>query len=193
MSFIGTGLINRHIEDYLAATGWEFDQITVYDRDAGYANRFAAGLHGRGGTVRVTDSAERAVRDSDLLVFATTAPDPHVTDPRWLAHHPTVLNVSLRDLSPEIILASTNVLDDVEHCLKAGTSPHLAEQRTGNRDFVDGVLADVLHGRLRPDTGRPLVFSPFGLGVLDLAVGRFIHREATAQGRLTGMDGFFPE
>ena len=32
--------------------------------------------------------------------------------------------------------ASTNIVDDVEHCLKADTSPHLAEQLTGNRDFL---------------------------------------------------------
>jgi ornithine cyclodeaminase/alanine dehydrogenase-like protein (mu-crystallin family) len=51
----------------------------------------------------------------------------------------------------------------------------------------------VLRGDLRPDGGRPLVFSPFGLGVLDLALGRFIHREATAQGLLTAVPDFFVE
>ena len=35
----------------------------------------------------------------------------------------------------QILLASTNVVDDVEHCLKADTSPHLVEQLTGNRTF----------------------------------------------------------
>ena len=57
-----------------------------------------------------------------------------------------MLHVSLRDLSPEILLASANIVDDVDHCLKADTSPHLAEQRTGNRDFMTGTLHDVLAG-----------------------------------------------
>ena len=51
-----------------------------------------------------------------------------------------MLHVSLRDLAPEILLGSTNIVDDVEHCLKADTSPHLAEQRIGSRDFLAGTL-----------------------------------------------------
>lgn len=81
----------------------------------------------------------------------------------------------LRDLAPEVLLASANLVDDVDHCLKANTSPHLVEQRTGSRDFLLGTLDDVLSGRVSPPADRPLVFSPFGLGVLDLAVGAFVH------------------
>ena len=57
-----------------------------------------------------------------------------------------MLHVSLRDLAPEIMLASANVVDDVEHCLRANTSVHLAEQREGQRKFLDGTLYDVLAG-----------------------------------------------
>ena len=74
------------------------------------------------------DSAEALIRSSDLVVFATVAAEPHVQEVSWFDHHPVVLHVSLRDLAPQILLASTNVVDDVEHCLKANTSPHLAEQ-----------------------------------------------------------------
>ena len=115
------------------------------------------------------ESAEELVRNSDLVVFATVAGTPHVTDPDWFSHHPVVLHVSLRDLSADVVLSATNIVDDVEHCLKADTSLHLAEQRVGNRDFVDGTLDDVLTGRLTPAADRPVIFSPFGLGVLDLA------------------------
>ena len=72
------------------------------------------------------------------MVFATIAGAPHVLDPDLFAHNPLVLHVSLRDLAPEVIAASYNVVDDVDHCLTANTSPHLAEQRYGNRDFVAG-------------------------------------------------------
>jgi hypothetical protein len=52
--------------------------------------------------------------------------------------------------------------------LKANTSPHLVEQLTGNRDFLLGTLDDVMAGRVRVPADRPVIFSPFGLGVLDL-------------------------
>jgi ornithine cyclodeaminase len=85
------------------------------------------------------------------------------------------------------------VVDDVDHCLRAQTSPHLTEQLTGNRDFVAGTLADVLDARLQVPADRTVVFSPFGLGVLDLAVGRFVHAAVAATGGLQVVDGFFAE
>jgi ornithine cyclodeaminase len=193
--FFGAGLIARYIHTFLHATGWEFDEVGVFDLATDYAAGFERylGANGEAGRTRIHESAETAIRESDLVVFATTSAKPHVHDLSWFAHNPTVLHVSLRDLAPEIILGSTNVLDDVEHCLKADTSPHLAEQMTGSRDFVHGVLADVLRGDLVPPTDRPLIFSPFGLGVLDLAVGRFVYDTAAATGQLHAVPGFFHE
>ncbi|MFD7709580.1 2,3-diaminopropionate biosynthesis protein SbnB [Streptomyces sp. NPDC059785] len=195
VGFIGTGLIARYIHTYLSATGWSFDETGVHDLSAGSAAGFRGYLEraGAGGKITVHDRAEDLVRSSDLLVFATVAAKPHIHDPSWFAHHPLVLHVSLRDLAPEVLLASANIVDDVEHCLKAETSPHLAERLTGSRDFLDGTLDDVLSGRLTVPADRTLVFSPFGLGVLDLAVGRFVHDEVAARGELRAVDGFFHE
>jgi ornithine cyclodeaminase len=44
----------------------------------------------------------------------------------------------------------------------------------GNRDFVSGSLVDLLEKKFKLDHDRPRIFSPFGLGVLDLAVGNFV-------------------
>ncbi|MDT7615964.1 MAG: hypothetical protein QOF00_3411 [Pseudonocardiales bacterium] len=195
VGFFGVGLIARYIHTFLAATGWSFDEIGVHDLSADSAAGFRGYLEqsGTAGRVTVHDSAERLIRSSDLVVFATVAGEPHVTDLSWFDHDPLVLHVSLRDLAPEILLASTNVVDDVEHCLKADTSPHLAEQLTGNRDFLLGTLDDVLAGRVEVPADRPVVFSPFGLGVLDLAVGKFVYDEVVRSGELHVVDDFFHE
>ena len=194
IGFIGTGLIARYVHTFLAG------------HRAGRSTRSAcstcpptappgstATWTGRAPAAGspCTASAEELIRASDLVVFATVAGAPHVHDPAWFAHNPLVLHVSLRDLSPEIILGSTNIVDDVEHCLKADTSPHLAEQRVGNRDFVDGTLADVMAGRVALPADRPVVFSPFGLGVLDLAVGKHVYDVVARSGDLQVIDGFF--
>jgi ornithine cyclodeaminase/alanine dehydrogenase-like protein (mu-crystallin family) len=141
----------------------------------------------------VHERPERLIRSSDLIVFATVAGQPHVDELSWFEHDPLVLHVSLRDLAPEILLASANVVDDVEHCLRADTSPHLAEQLTGNRDFVLGTLGDVMAGRVTVPADRPLVFSPFGLGVLDLAVGKDVYDQVVSSGELHVVDDFFHE
>ncbi|WP_328493234.1 2,3-diaminopropionate biosynthesis protein SbnB [Streptomyces sp. NBC_00414] len=195
VGFVGTGLIARYIHTYLAATGWSFEETGVYDLSADSAAGFSGYLERSGAKGRTTvhDSAESLVRSSDLLVFATVAGAPHIHEPAWFDHAPLVLHVSLRDLAPEILLASANFVDDIEHCLKAETSPHLAERLTGGRDFIDGTLDDVLSGRVTVPADRTAVFSPFGLGVLDLAVGKFVHDEVARRGEPHVVDGFFHE
>lgn len=192
--FVGTGFIARYIHTYLRGNGFVFDEVGVHDLSAEYAQGFAGYLE-RSGERRITvhETAEALIRESDLVVFATVAGEPHVTDPAWFGHNPLVLHISLRDLSPEIILAAYNVVDDVEHCLKANTSPHLAEQRVGARDFLAGTLFDVLTGKITPPADRPVVFSPFGLGVLDLAVARHVYDQVAASEDLLTVPGFFHE
>ena len=195
VGFFGVGLIARYVHTFLSATGWSFESVGVHDLSADSAAGFRCYLEQSGatGTVTVYDDPEELVRYSDLVVFATIAGTPHVSDPSWFDHNPTVLHLSLRDLSPEVILASTNVVDDVEHCLKADTSPHLAEQLTGSRDFLLGTLADVTSGRVTLPPDRPVVFSPFGLGVLDLAVGQFVYDQTASAGQLHVVEDFFHE
>jgi N-[(2S)-2-amino-2-carboxyethyl]-L-glutamate dehydrogenase len=195
VGFFGVGLIARYIHTFLAGSGWSFDEVGVFDLSADSAAGFRGYLEqsGTAGRITVHDTAEDLIRSSDLVVFATVASQPHVEDVSWLEHNPLVLHVSLRDVAPEIVLASTNIVDDVEHCLKANTSPHLAEQLTGNRDFLHGTLDDVMAGRVTVPADRPVVFSPFGLGVLDLAVGKYVYDEVTRSGELHVIDNFFHE
>jgi Predicted ornithine cyclodeaminase, mu-crystallin homolog len=195
VGFFGVGLIARYIHTFLASTGWSFDEIGVHDLSADNASGFRGYLERSdiAGRITVYDRPEQLIRSSDMVVFATVAGEPHVTDVSWFAHNPVVLHVSLRDLAPEILLASSNIVDDVDHCMTANTSPHLAEQLTGNRDFLNGTLNDVMAGRTLVPADRPVVFSPMGLGVLDLAVGKYVYDEVTRSGELHVVDDFFHE
>lgn len=195
LGFVGAGLIARYIHTYLEGTGWSFDAIGVHDVSADSSAGFRTYLEQSGAVGRVTvhHSAEELVRNSDLIVFATVAGRPHIDDPSWFHHNPVVLHVSLRDLAPEVLLSATNIVDDIDHCLRAETSPHLTERLTGSRDFLLGTLDDVMAGRVTVPADRTVVFSPFGLGVLDLAVGKFVYDEVARSGELRVIDDFFHE
>ncbi|HEU5107978.1 MAG TPA: 2,3-diaminopropionate biosynthesis protein SbnB [Micromonosporaceae bacterium] len=194
LGFVGAGLIARYVDTYLAANRFRFDAVGVHDVSADNAEGLRDYLSRAGrGDVTVYDTAEELMRSCDLVVFATVAGRPYLHDPGLLSHHPLVLHVSLRDLAPELILAAYNVVDDVDHCLKAATSPHLAEQLVGNRRFIAGTVYDVLTGRITPPLDRPVVFSPFGLGVLDLVLAKHVYDTVAAAGALRLVPGFFHE
>jgi N-[(2S)-2-amino-2-carboxyethyl]-L-glutamate dehydrogenase len=106
----------------------------------------------------------------------------------------TISHISLRDLSPEVILSCENVVDDVDHVCRASTSVHLAEQLAGSRDFINCTLASLLLGesaaRRNPD--GVVVFSLFGLGILDLALSKFVCERAAGMGLGSVIPSFFP-
>jgi ornithine cyclodeaminase/alanine dehydrogenase-like protein (mu-crystallin family) len=175
MSIIGAGLISRYVVDFLLACDVEIAGVRVFDLNSDYAFETVARL-GRSGIAdtAVADSIEEAIRFGEIVLFATTAAAPHVKEVDWFSHHPLVLHLSLRDLAPEVILSSCNVVDDVDHCMRAQTSLHLTEAVTRDRDFVATSLPAMLgEGFSLPDD-RPIIFSPFGMGILDLALGRHV-------------------
>jgi 2,3-diaminopropionate biosynthesis protein SbnB len=195
LGIVGTGFIARYVYDFLVDTGWKIEEVRLHDRSPLESEKFRntacrPELHR---AVTVVPDVAQLVRACDLILFTTVAATPHVTDATLFEHNPLVLHVSLRDLAPEILLGAQNVVDDVEHVMKANTSPHLAEQKTGNRDFVTGTLADIITGRRSVNGGGPIIFSPFGMGILDLAVGKWVYDQAVASGQDLRLSDFFYE
>lgn len=191
MSFIGAGFIARTILDMFVSDGWTMDAVSVFDQHQDSAMALVGhaashhGLHSEPGDLATCLQA-------DVVVFATTAPSPYVLEPVFQPGQ-LVLNISLRDLGPEVIAQANNILDDVEHCLKAQTSPDLAVQQYQHRSFITGTLAQLMTGQVELSPDKASIFSPFGLGVLDLAVGQRVYRQAVAEGSALPVPQFFFE
>src|SRR2546429_2068232 len=193
LGIVGTGFIARYVYDFLVDTGWAIEEVRLYDTSPVESEKFRNTVcrleHHR--SVQVVPHVAELLSTSDLIVFTTVASTPHIADTTLFDHNPLVLHISLRDLAPEILLKSQNVVDDVEHVMKANTSPHLAEQKTGNRSFVTGTLADIMTGRRSVNRSRPIIFSPFGMGILDVAVGKWVYDQAVAAGQDLRLSDFF--
>ncbi|MFF8196224.1 2,3-diaminopropionate biosynthesis protein SbnB [Streptomyces bobili] len=195
VSLIGCGVIGFEILAYLRAVLPDLAAVTVFDLDATRAEAFAARCRARWPELKTeaADSAEEALAAHRLICLATTAAAPHLTTgacrPGTL-----VLHVSLRDLTPESILTAVNVVDDADHVCRESTSLHLAEQLRGNRDFIVTSIGAVLNAGepFRRAEDRVTVFSPFGLGTLDLALADLVRRRAESLGLGTRVPDFLP-
>jgi ornithine cyclodeaminase len=192
LSVSGTGVIARTTIEWLIFRNWNFRKINLYDVNHKEAEQFSKWLRDEHNLQAVIqDRLEDAICDASLIVFTTTTLKPYLADEKLFAHCPTVLHLSLRDICENVILASQNIVDDVDHCLKANTSLHLTEIATGNRDFISGTLVDVMDKNVTLDHNKPRIFSPFGLGVLDIAVGNFILEAAILSNEAIALPDFF--
>ena len=192
LGVIGTGVIARTTVQWLLFRNWKFRKISLYDVDRNEAEHFSKWLRDQHNLqADIQDRWEDAISDASLILFTTTALDPYLAEEKMFEHCPTVLHLSLRDICVNVILASQNIVDDVDHCLKAKTSLHLTEIAMGNRDFVSGSLADFLENKFKLDHDRPRIFSPFGLGVLDVAVGDLVLEAAKSSGGAIALPDFF--
>jgi 2,3-diaminopropionate biosynthesis protein SbnB len=193
VAVVGGGVIARTILEFLHSLDWAVEEFAVFDAVPAYAGKLARHAESLGYRATVSGTLTDAVAGAELVVLATTAGEPYIVDTSTFRPGQTVLNVSLRDIGPDIIAASHNVLDDVEHCLTAGTAPDLAVRQFGHRDFIDGTIAELLLGEMTLGDDKPRIFSPFGLGVLDIAVGLTVLTIGTRSGHANEVPDFFAD
>ena len=196
VGIIGAGLINHEIVRFLLTTFPGLRNFTAYDLDPERSRQFKLKCEGAfdGVAVEVSPDLDGVLRAAQLISFATTVAQPHLHDLSACAPGSTILHVSLRDLSPEVILSCDNVVDDVDHVCRAETSVHLAEKLSGHRDFIRCTLAEILMGDAPPrkDPDGITVFSPFGLGVLDIVLGKLVIDLAGERGEGMVVSSFLP-
>lgn len=192
VSLIGCGVINREVLRFLRVAVPGIRSVRLFDLNRRRALDFARSCP-PGLEVEVAETIGEAMAASPLVSLASTAAVPHV----GLEHcrpGTLVLHLSLRDLTPESVLEAVNVVDDADHVCRAATSVHLAEQLVGNRDFISADIGGILSTGepYRRDPGKVTVFSPFGLGILDLAVARLVRDVAVDRGWGVRHDDFLP-
>jgi ornithine cyclodeaminase len=183
VSMIGCGVINFAVLGFLRPALPELSEVTVFDADPERAHAFAQRCDIRWPELKVTVAGRlsEAVSAHRLISLATTALAPHLTgdncQPGALALH-----LSLRDFTAETVLSAVNVVDDADHVCRAGTSVHLAEQQVAHREFICSSLGQILlAGQPYRRAEKALtIFSPFGLGMLDLAVAALVRQRAQA-------------
>ncbi|MFP3989075.1 2,3-diaminopropionate biosynthesis protein SbnB [Streptomyces sp. E11-3] len=192
---VGCGVINLEILRFLSVALPDLNEAALYDTDPARAEAFAERCAREVPSVKAHPVGELAgaLAEHRLISLATTAAEPHL-DLSACGPDTTVLHVSLRDLTAQTVLGATNVVDDTDHVCRERTSLHLAEIATGGREFVDAEIGGLLRGTaaVTREPGRPVVYSPFGLGVLDIALAEYVRREAGRDGRGIRVDDFLP-
>jgi len=196
VGIVGCGPINFEVIRFILATIPGVDSLLIFDKHIEKAEHFKTkclSLSDRL-SVEIAPDAKTVLANCPLSTLATTAATPHIDQLSPATGPRTILHVSLRDFAPEIMISCDNVVDDVDHVCRAQTSLHLAEQLTGRRDFIRCSLGELLLGRAATANSaqQTTIFSPFGLGILDLALADFVFTQGVKQDLGVMMTSFFP-
>lgn len=197
IGLVGCGLINFETLRFLLATFPSTKQIHLLDLSQdrinqfiGQAERLAEGLE-----FTTAENFDALIAAAPMIALCTTAIVPFIQEFNSPHEQTVLLHVSLRDLSADIILNADNVVDDIEKVISNNTSLHLAETQCGHRNFVRSTIGDVLNGKApaKDPSKKVSIYSPFGISILDLALGNFVFEEAQRQQKGTVIDSFLPK
>jgi ornithine cyclodeaminase len=144
--------------------------------------------------VVVHDHARAAVAASEIAVFTTTVDEGYV-EPDWVRPGALLVNVSLGDLTNEILLDAAAVyVDDLDlvagnprrplgRLMAAGLVTRPGAAGSPARQ-IDATLGGLLTGRYTAHgVSKPhVVLNPFGMGVLDVALYAAVAAQAHHDG-----------
>ena len=173
----GTG----HVEALADCPGVELGRVRFAVRDVDRARE----LLPPGTELVAPADVSAAVRPADVVVCATTARTP-LFDAADVRDDAVVLAVGThepdaRELPGALLGRATVVVEDVAAALREAGDVVLAIEE-GHLDADRLVpLADLVTGRARPDTRRPVVFKSTGMSWEDLAVAEALVRAHRAR------------
>ncbi len=200
VAVIGAGALGAAHAGLLADRLPGLERIEVFDVVAERAERLCAALapaaSGRGVALRATLSAKEAVDGAGLVVTATTVTSGYL-EHGWLAPGALVVNVSLDDLLPEVVLRADHLIvddwplvrDDPYRLLGrlyregavVGPGEHAAP---GSARAVDATLGEVVSGGYRRERSPSdlVLVNPFGMAIEDIMLAHHVYEIARRRG-----------
>jgi len=203
VGLLGAGAVSAEHARLFSRRIPEVQELRIYDivpgRAASLCQRLAAEASMHGVNLRTAESARAAVLGADVVVACTTTRRSYI-ERLWLAPGVVVVNVSLDDLSEEIMLTAEQLYIDDWNLIYADEfrllgrlahagkvlAPGVRGESPGTRS-VTGTLGDLLLGKCsgRLSDEDVVVVNPFGLSVEDLALARRVYQ--VAQQRKLGL------
>src|SRR5262249_25540332 len=95
LGVVGPRPFAPYIYTFLIKLGWKAERVHLFDLDPAESERFKNGVidRDRHSQIAVSRDVASLIRESELIVFATSSSTPYVDDTGLFKHNPIVLHV----------------------------------------------------------------------------------------------------
>lgn len=204
IAIIGAGVLaEAHIELVLKRRSHFPDVACIHifdleaDRITALSHRLLGRLKEKDIALHIASSAEEAIRPAQLIVPATTTTTGYIQF-GWLQPGACLVNISLDDPLPEVVLQADKVIVDDWQLVKDDPRRLLGRmyragqilgpdeaigENTGNCRRIDAQLGEVIAGikQGRQHEDEIILVNPFGLAIEDVALAAHVYRAALRQ------------
>ncbi len=188
LGIIGCGIQSRTQFMAVAEVVAGLQYIQAYDLSKEAAEKFCKWISANYGIDAViSQSAEEAVRQADIVITATVADEPIVRK-AWLKEGVLCVHVgSYQEEEEAVILTADKIVVDNWPELIHRKTPLLARMHLAGRinsDMIWAELGDVVLGRKegRENDSEQIYFAPLGLAIEDITIATLTYRKAVEKG-----------
>jgi alanine dehydrogenase len=187
LAIVGSGVQARsHLTTF--ETVFEFSEVRVWSPNADHLGDFIDEMSPiTKAPMKGTASAEHAVRDADLIVLATSSPEPVIRS-EWVKNGAHVISVGAcrpteREMDPALVARGVLYVDSREAALvESGDIVMGIRDGRFKASHIAGelgaVIAGTAQGRRWPH--EVTIFKSLGLAVEDVAAAELVYRAAIA-------------
>lgn len=183
LAIIGAGTIAqahwRHVEHLR-----DWKQVKVWSPSLNDDEQKKKNWLKRGSSVEVTNSADDAIQDADVILLCTSSGTP-VIDTSFIEGGVLVTSISTNvanahEVPPDFLLNAKVYCDYRETTPNAAGEMVFAANECGWKpDQLVGDLAELIDGQCAyPDQSAPIFFRSLGLGLEDIAIANQIYLES---------------
>lgn len=186
VAVMGAGIIARMQIQSLLEQFPAIEHLYLFDLSRAAAERLQTELQDKYPSlqVTVTDDAESAVRQGEVVVTATVADKPYIPFD-WLRKGAFVSNISIMDVEKEVFLkADKVVVDDWDQCNREKkVINQLVLEGTFSREQLHAELGELLTGQVpgRENDDEIILLNPMGLAIEDVASAQEVYLRAVEQ------------
>ncbi|MFD1562616.1 ornithine cyclodeaminase family protein [Haloarchaeobius amylolyticus] len=160
----------------------DVDTFYLYDIDDTASRSLATSLDPRTDAEIVVCDTPAATAQSDAILTVTNSKTPVLSDDALDGSELIIALGTYQELSDRTILDADHVIvDHVEQCFQRGALSDLVDRNELTRSDVDATIGDVIDGgydgRIQGDDR--VVFTPIGLGSIDVAIAEHVYRNGT--------------